>query len=75
MKKGSTLLVCAIISLGATAQTVQDAKKLIYYERYKSASDQLQQIVKAEPANAEAWYLLTRASLQSKDPAVLQNIL
>jgi tetratricopeptide (TPR) repeat protein len=75
MKKGSTLLVCAMISLGATAQTVQDAKKLIYYERYRTASDQLQQIVKAEPANAEAWYQLTRANLQSKDPAALQNIL
>jgi tetratricopeptide (TPR) repeat protein len=75
MKKGSTLLLCALISLGATAQTVQDAKKLIYYERYRTASDQLQQIVKAEPANAEAWYQLTRANLQSKDPAALQNIL
>lgn len=75
MKKGPTLLVCAMISLGATAQTVQDAKKMIYYERYKSASDQLQQIVKAEPANAEAWYLLTRAKMQSNDPAALQNIL
>jgi tetratricopeptide (TPR) repeat protein len=74
MKKGSTLLVCAMISLGATAQTVQDAKKLIYYERYKSASDKLQQIVKTEPANAEAWYLLTRANLQSADPAILQSI-
>jgi tetratricopeptide (TPR) repeat protein len=75
MKKGATLLVCAMISLGATAQTVQDAKKLIYYERYRSASDQLQQIVKTEPANAEAWYLLTRANLQTADPATLQNIL
>lgn len=75
MKKGTTLLVCAMISLGATAQTVQDAKKLIYYERYQSASDQLQQIVKAEPANAEAWYLLTRATLQSGDAAALQGIL
>jgi tetratricopeptide (TPR) repeat protein len=75
MKKGPILLLCAMMSLGATAQTVQDAKKLIYYERYQSASDQLQQIVKAEPANAEAWYLLTRANLQSDNPAVLQNIL
>lgn len=75
MKKGPTLLVCAMMSLGATAQTVQDAKKMIYYERYRSASDQLQQIVKNEPANAEAWYLLAKANLQSNDAAALQNIL
>jgi tetratricopeptide (TPR) repeat protein len=75
MKKGPISLLCAMISLGATAQSVQDAKKMIYYERYKSASDQLQQIVKTEPANAEAWYLFTKANLQSDNPAALQNIL
>ncbi len=75
MKKGSISLLCAMISLGASAQTVQDAKKMIYYERYKTASDQLQQIVKTEPANAEAWYLLTKANLQSDNPVSSKDIL
>lgn len=75
MKKGPILLLCTMISLAATSQNVQDAKKLIYYERYKSASDQLQQIVKTDPANAEAWYLLTKANLLSENSAAAQNVL
>lgn len=75
MKKGPVTLLCAMISLGASAQTVQDAKKMIYYERYKAATEQLQQIVKTEPANAEAWYLLTKANLQSDNPASSKDIL
>jgi tetratricopeptide (TPR) repeat protein len=75
MKKGFILLLCAITSLVAVSQNIQDAKKLIYYERYKSAEDQLQQIVKADPANAEGWYLLSKAYLSSDNPAPLQNML
>ncbi len=75
MKKGPILLLCTMISLAATSQTVDDAKKMIYYERYKSAWDQLQQIVKADAANAEAWYLLAKANLLLNDAAPLQNLL
>lgn len=75
MKKGSLLLLCVMSSLLAVTQTLQDAKNFIYYERYKSAEDLLQQIVKADPANAEGWYLLTKAYLMSDDPAPLQNII
>jgi tetratricopeptide (TPR) repeat protein len=62
-------------SLFAVTQTLQDAKKFIYYERYKSAEDLLQQIVKTDPGNAEGWYLLSKAYLMSKDAAPLQNII
>jgi thioredoxin-like negative regulator of GroEL len=75
MKKGLILLLCVITSLVAVSQNIQDAKKFIYYERYKSAEDLLQQIVKTDPANAEGWYLLTKAYLSSDNPAPLQNIL
>lgn len=75
MKKGLILLLNGVISFSALAQTVPDAKKYIYYERYKSAEAVLQNIVKTEPANAEAWYLLSKAHLNAGDPAPLQHVL
>lgn len=75
MKKGLILLLNGVISFSALAQTVPDAKKYIYYERYKSAEAALQNIVKTEPANAEAWYLLSKAHLNAGDPALLQHVL
>jgi tetratricopeptide (TPR) repeat protein len=64
-----------VISLAAFAQTVPDAKKYMYYERYKSAGEVLQNVIKTDPANGEAWYLLSKAYLLSNDPAPLQQAL
>src|SRR4051812_18714814 len=75
MKKGTLLVLGIAFSLAALSQTIEDAKKYIYYERYKSAEDVLQPIVKADPANAEAWYLLTKATILSDSAAPLKNIL
>ncbi|MBO9200658.1 MULTISPECIES: tetratricopeptide repeat protein [Niastella] len=75
MKKGTLLFLCVITSLVAVSQNSEDAKKFIYYERYKSAEELLQQIVKADPANAEGWYLLSKAYLSSDNPAPLENLL
>jgi len=75
MKKGFLGLLCAMNTLAAISQTPDDAKKSIYYERYTTAEDQLQKIVKADPANAEAWYLLSKAYIQSNDAAPLQQLL
>jgi predicted Zn-dependent protease len=75
MKKGLIGLLCAMNSLVAISQTLDDAKKYIYYERYKTAEDLLQKMVTTEPANAEAWYLLSKACLLSDDGATLQPLL
>jgi tetratricopeptide (TPR) repeat protein len=75
MKKGSLLLLCGAISVAAMSQTIQDAKKSIYYERYATAKEQLQSIVKTDPANAEGWYLLSKAYIMSKDAAPLKQVL
>ncbi|WP_166437010.1 tetratricopeptide repeat protein [Niastella caeni] len=75
MKKGLILVLCPLISLAALAQTVPDAKKFIYYERYNSAQAALQNIVKTDPANAESWYLLSKSFLLSDKPAPLQNLM
>ncbi|HEX6431298.1 MAG TPA: hypothetical protein VF008_26590 [Niastella sp.] len=72
MKKGLLLLLNGVVSLVALAQPIPDAKKYMYYERYKSAGEVLQNIVKTDPTNGEAWYLLSKAYLMSDDPAPLQ---
>jgi cytochrome c-type biogenesis protein CcmH/NrfG len=63
MKK--LLFAGAILFLmnGLTAQSLTEARKLLYYERYDGAAHQLQILVKADPNNAEAWWLLTQAYL------------
>ncbi|WP_207514527.1 tetratricopeptide repeat protein [Longitalea luteola] len=75
MKKGSLLLLCGVISATAMSQTTEDAKRSIYYERYATAKEQLQNIVKTDPANAEGWYLLSKAYIMSKDAAPLKQLL
>jgi tetratricopeptide (TPR) repeat protein len=46
------------------AQTMQEAKTRMYYERYNSASELLRNVIKHDPRNTEAWYLLTRCYLK-----------
>ncbi|WP_205508957.1 tetratricopeptide repeat protein [Longitalea arenae] len=75
MKKASLLLLCGAMSVTAMSQTIQDAKKSLYYERYNTAKEQLQHIVKTDPANAESWYLLSKAYIMSKDAAPLKQVL
>jgi len=48
---------------GLKAQSLADARKLLYYERYDGAARQLHALLKADPNNSEAWWLLTQAYL------------
>src|SRR5437016_447283 len=75
MKKIFILLLSAMLSLVTMSQTIQNAKKLIYYERYKSSKDLIHTILKANPANAEGWYLLSQAYLLSDSAEFLRAIL
>jgi len=63
MKK---LLFAGVIILmmgGLKAQSIVEARKLLYYERYDGAAHQLQALLKADPNNTEAWWLLTEVYL------------
>src|ERR1700751_5466898 len=59
----------------ARAQSVPEAKKLMYYEKYQSASDMLQEILKRDKQNAEAWYLLTSCYLHNNQLTAIENSL
>ena len=55
------------------AQSVPEAKKLMYYEKYRSASNMLQEILKKNKENAEAWYLLTTCYLLENKITAIQD--
>lgn len=51
------------------AQSVAEARKLMYYERFQSARDMLQKVVASNPADAEAVYWLAQAEFGLFNPA------
>ena len=48
-----------LIVFSALAQNINNAGDLLYYKKFESAENLLNQIVKNNPENAEAWYLLS----------------
>ncbi len=70
MKKGKIGILC-LWSLFFTnvvfAQSIDDGKSFMYYERYKSAKDIFQKILAANPANEEAAYWLGQAYISADD--------
>lgn len=60
--KQTVLLVIAVLMVNAGfAQTVEQGKQFIYYEKFKSAKETLEKIVAANPSNDEAAYYLGQA--------------
>ena len=51
------------------AQSLETANQLLYYERYQSSVTNFHTLLNQQPANAEAWYGLTKAYLLQKKGA------
>jgi len=64
-------LVAAALILGKMtfAQSVEDGKRFLYYERYQSAKDAFQKALAAKPNDGEITYWLGQAELGLKDSA------
>jgi len=64
-----SLLVAGVVSLCnvAMAQTVDQGKKFLYYQRYKSAKDVFDKILASNPNNIEAVYWQGQTLLDMKD--------
>ncbi|MEP7141264.1 MAG: tetratricopeptide repeat protein [Ferruginibacter sp.] len=58
IKSGLLGLTALFFSGAMKAQTIEEAKKFMYYERYQSAKAAFQKIVAATPTNTEAIYWL-----------------
>jgi Flp pilus assembly protein TadD len=57
------------------AQSVQEAKKLIYYGRYQGAKEMLSKVVAGNPADAEAVYWLAQVHIDELDAAGAKEVL
>ncbi|MDR3712295.1 MAG: tetratricopeptide repeat protein [Puia sp.] len=76
MKKLLIILSGLTIVLQGRSQSMAEVQKLAYYERYDTAAGILQNLVKANPNNAEAWWLMTQAYLhQGKIKAIKDSLL
>jgi tetratricopeptide (TPR) repeat protein len=72
MRKMKTLvmiLAAAMFAGKSIAQTIEDGKKFLYYERFKSAKDVFQKLSTANPADETAAYYLGQAMIGLEDIA------
>jgi len=68
MKKITFSLIAMAISVGALmAQSVGQGKKFLYYQRYKSAQEQFEKAIAANPNDINAIYWLGQTYLANKD--------
>lgn len=67
MKKHFIILLMLLYAGAAASQDLADVKKLIYYERWASAEENLKELVTSNPGEQETYYLLTRVLLQKND--------
>jgi lipopolysaccharide biosynthesis regulator YciM len=77
MKKYLLLPLLLVNFIAVSAQDIEAAKKMLYYERFKSAIKLLEPAVKADSKNTEAAYWLAQAYLQmpKSDLAKSQEII
>jgi len=71
------LLVFTILFMvgGLEAQSIAEARKLMYYERYDGAAHLLQALLHTDPSNAETWWLLTQVYLHRNKAAAIHDSL
>ena len=67
IKAGIWLFAALFAVSFVKAQSIEDGKKFLYYEKYKSALAVFQKIVNADPNNAEAVYWLGQTYLRNAD--------
>ncbi len=64
MKKVTLVIVIVnFFLLKVFSQSVEDAKRYIYYERFNSAKNTLSAIINSSSSTPEAWYLLSKMYL------------
>ncbi len=75
MKKFTLSLITVAVSTSALlAQSVDQGKKFFYYQRYKSAKDQFDKVLAANPNNLEAVYWLGQTLLEDKNQAAAKDL-
>lgn len=72
--KFTLILLTGLLSANfSKAQTIEDGKKFLYYEKYISAKNVFQQLLNANPNNAEAAYWLGQTFIQPQEDKDLEG--
>ena len=76
MKRSFILLVAAVVTGGSAlfAQSVEQGRKFFYYERWKSAQENFEKVLAANPNNIDAVYWLGQTLLAQKDSVGAKNL-
>lgn len=69
LKSGILFLAVVLFANTLSAQSLDDGKKFMYYERFKSAKDVFQKLVTANPNDEEAIYWLGQSEIGLEDVA------
>ena len=64
-RRNSLFVAMLCIANGAMAQTVEDGLKALYYGKYQTAKQSLEQAITAKPTDDRAYYYLGIAELDS----------
>jgi tetratricopeptide (TPR) repeat protein len=69
MRKLSIILLLAFVFVGGTvkAQTLEQAKQFLYYERFASAQSAFEKLLNANPNNIDAVYWLGQTMIHRRD--------
>ena len=74
MKKVWVLVFTVCLFTLAQAQTIEEGKNFLYYERNKSALELFKKMVAAKPSDAEAIYWLGQAYIANDDLKAAKNL-
>jgi Flp pilus assembly protein TadD len=75
MKKITLSLIAVAVSSGALlAQSVDAGKKFLYYQRYKSAQEQFEKVLAANPNDIAATYWLGQTFLENKNQQAAKDL-
>ncbi len=72
--KINSLLIALLFTSGLFAQSVDEGKKFLYYERYNSAKDVFNKLLTANPNNVDAAYWLGQVYLGEEDSIAAKNL-
>ncbi len=74
MKTGFMVLATILFTSNAIAQTIDEGKKFLYYERYKSAKEVFQKLANANAGDEIANYFLGQAMIGLEDVAGAKSL-
>ena len=69
------VIAALFLASAVSAQTVQEGRKLLLSQRYRSAKETLEKVVAGAPTNAEAIYWLAQVNFESKNATAAKEIL